>query len=93
MNNYDSYIESRAFEDEYLEERRKRRERQEERAELESDRKRDEVKDLPLEAGETMKKENSIKTLLMVERSQLIHAVDSGSRVDPEEVSHLGGAS
>jgi hypothetical protein len=32
--NYDSYIESRAFEDEYLEERRKRRERQEERAEM-----------------------------------------------------------
>jgi len=39
--NYDSYIESRAFEDEYLEERRKRRERQEERAELESDRRRE----------------------------------------------------
>lgn len=40
--NYDSYIESRAFEDEYLEERRKRRERREERAEHEFDRKRDE---------------------------------------------------
>jgi hypothetical protein len=40
--NYDSYIESRAFEDEIAEERRKRRERQEERAEHEFDRWHDE---------------------------------------------------
>ena len=91
--NYDSYIESRAFEDEYLEERRRREELREEKEEQESDRKRDEVNDLPLEVGVTMKKENSIETLLMVERSQLIHAVDSGSRIDPEEVRHLGSAS